>query len=187
MLSQVMPDVPTQLSGDPNRLRQIMVNLVGNAIKFTEKGEVSLRVEDDPESKAPGQLKFSVSDTGVGIPADKLKAVFEKFTQADSSVTRKYGGTGLGLAICKQLVELMGGRIWVRSTIGRGSTFQFTARLGVQAGVKPGVSAAAPASLTGIRPLIVDDNKTNRLIVKRMLAAWGAEAGEAPGGEDALA
>jgi two-component system sensor histidine kinase/response regulator len=186
MLAQVMPDVPAHLIGDPNRLRQILVNLIGNAIKFTEKGEVGLRIENDPQSKLPGALKFSVTDTGIGIPSDKVNAVFEKFTQADSSVTRKYGGTGLGLAICKQLVELMGGRIWVRSTLGRGSTFQFTTRLGVQTGVKPGASAP-PISLVGIRPLIVDDNETNRLIVKQMLASWGAEAAEAVGGQEALA
>jgi CheY-like chemotaxis protein len=181
-----MPDVPGQLIGDPNRLRQILVNLIGNAIKFTEKGEVGLRVENDPQSKLPGALKFSVADTGIGIPSEKLNAVFEKFTQADSSVTRKYGGTGLGLAICKQLAELMGGRIWVRSTLGRGSTFQFTARFGVQTGVKPGASTP-PISLVGIRPLIVDDNETNRLIVKQMLASWGAQAAEAVGGQEALA
>jgi two-component system sensor histidine kinase/response regulator len=186
MLAQVMPDIPTQLIGDPNRLRQILVNLVGNAIKFTEKGEVSLRVENDPQSKAPAALKFSVADTGIGIPSDKLKAVFEKFTQADSSVTRKYGGTGLGLAICKQLVELMGGRIWVRSTLGRGSTFQFTARFGIQVGVKPATGSSG-VSLAGLRPLIVDDNETNRLILKQMLASWGAAATETVGGPEALA
>jgi signal transduction histidine kinase len=129
----VAPDVAVDLIGDPNRLRQVLLNLIGNAIKFTQQGEVVLRVIQDPDVSEPGPLRFIVSDTGIGIPADKLDTVFERFVQADSSTTRKYGGTGLGLSISKRLVELMGGRIWVNSKEGAGSTFSFTARFAPQA------------------------------------------------------
>jgi signal transduction histidine kinase len=114
------------------RLRQILLNLIGNAIKFTERGEVALWVEHEPDASEPGLLRFSVSDTGIGIPQDKLDAIFESFTQVDSSTSRKYGGTGLGLAISKRLVELMGGRIWVESVADQGTTFYFTVRLKVR-------------------------------------------------------
>ena len=126
----VDPDVPATVIGDPARLGQIIVNLVGNATKFTEEGEIVLNVTvDEAESGEDVVLHFVVSDTGVGIPTDKLEMIFNAFTQADASTTRKYGGTGLGLAICTRLVALMGGRIWAESEVGKGSRFHFTARL----------------------------------------------------------
>src|SRR5271155_763099 len=124
----LMPDVPRQLAGDPLRMRQILNNLIGNAIKFTETGQVLLTVERDPTGDGPGALLFTVSDTGIGIAAEKLDAVFSDFTQADSSTTRHYGGSGLGLAIAKRLVGLMNGRIWIESKLGTGSAFYFTVR-----------------------------------------------------------
>ena len=136
-----------RLIGDPNRLRQVLLNLLGNAIKFTDKGEVVLRVIQEPVGDQPGALQFAISDTGIGIPAEKLPCIFGRFVQADASTTRKYGGTGLGLAISKRLVALMGGRIWVTSTEGVGSTFAFTARFDLQ-GSTPSVL------VTQIRPPI---------------------------------
>ena len=127
----LLPDVPRQLGGDPLRLRQILINLIGNAIKFTETGQVVLTVERDPAGDGPGALLFTVADTGIGIATGKLDAVFANFTQADSSTTRRYGGSGLGLAIAKRLVGLMEGRIWVESELGAGSVFHFTARFEV--------------------------------------------------------
>ena len=127
---RIMPDVPTNLRGDPNRLRQILTNLVGNAIKFTETGEVVLRVEREPSDSGSECLQFAISDTGIGIPKEKLARVFESFAQVDASTTRQYGGTGLGLTIAKYLVQLMGGRIWVKSKVGEGSTFYFSAPFG---------------------------------------------------------
>ena len=123
----IAPGVPVHLIGDPNRLRQVLINLLGNSIKFTEHGGLEVRVDFDPDDSRPGRLRFGIADTGIGIPEDKLGRIFESFSQADSSTTRKYGGTGLGLAISKQLVELMGGRIWVESQVGVGSVFYFTA------------------------------------------------------------
>ena len=132
MLAHVMPGVPPALVGDRLRLRQVLLNLIGNAVKFTETGQVLLTVERDRESAIRGHLHFSVADTGIGIAKDKLEEVFSNFTQADSSTTRKYGGSGLGLAIVRRLVALMGGRIWVESELGHGSVFHFTAHFQVQ-------------------------------------------------------
>ena len=183
---QVMADVPRDLVGDPHRLRQILLNLMGNALKFTMAGEVVLRVQNDPDARQPGALLFSVSDTGIGVPGDKLGIIFESFTQADSSTTRQYGGTGLGLAISKRLVELMGGRIWATSTVGQGSTFSFTAKFRVQE--EPKVrTLAPPAELQGVKALVVDDSATNRLVLKGILTAWGMQVVEAPNGVDGLA
>ena len=167
----IHPDVPDALVGDPLRLRQIVVNLVGNAIKFTERGEVVLRVQAEPRRNANAQLRFSVTDTGIGIPREKQAIIFEAFSQADSSTTRRYGGTGLGLAISAQLVELMGGRISVESQPGQGSTFHFTALFEVQ---QPG-REKPPArwrTLTDLPVLIVDDNATNRLILEEVFTNW---------------
>ena len=179
------PDVPCNLLGDPKRLHQILVNLIGNAVKFTERGEVVLRVENDPVSKEPGVLRFSVADTGTGIPADKLDRIFERFTQVHPSLTRKYGGTGLGLAISKQLVELMGGRIWAESTIGQGSTFYFTARFGVQS--EPKWHRPLPLEdLRGLKTLVVDDKATNRLILREILTDWDAMVTELESAQEVL-
>ncbi len=167
----IHPDAPDMLRGDPLRLRQIVVNLVGNAIKFTEHGEVVLRVKTDSNHKGNVELRFSVSDTGIGIPAEKKAVIFEAFSQADSSTTRRYGGTGLGLAISAQLVELMGGSISVESEPGRGSTFNFTAIFEVQ---QPGTEKpTAPwRTLTDLPVLIVDDNATNRRILEDVFTNW---------------
>jgi PAS domain S-box-containing protein len=191
LVTHVLPDVPRRLIGDPLRLRQIFINLLGNAIKFTECGEIVLTVERAGDAQPGGDdrslvpLRFSVRDTGVGIAADKLGTIFESFSQADSSTTRKYGGSGLGLAIVVRLVELMGGAIEVESELGKGSTFHFTASFGMldspQSEVEP------RADLASLRILIVDDNATNRLILREMLASRGVVVGAASGGEAALA
>ncbi|MGO9612311.1 MAG: response regulator [Dissulfurispiraceae bacterium] len=168
----IPPDVPDAVVGDPGRLRQIIVNLVGNAIKFTEKGEVVVSISRETESEDEASLHFAISDTGIGIPPEKQLTIFEAFSQADASTTRRYGGTGLGLTISSRLVEMMGGRIWVESKGGKGSTFHFTARLGIQ---KDFVIRQLPEkleNLDGLRVLIVDDNATNRRILEEMLKNW---------------
>ena len=182
---RVMPDIATNLRGDPTRLRQVLMNLVGNAIKFTEKGEVVLRVEREPGSNQAGRLQFAVSDTGIGIPEEKLSQVFGTFTQLDSSTSRKYGGSGLGLAIAKYFVERMGGRIWVESKASIGSTFYFTAQFGASR-ESTTVRSSQRLDLKGLRTLIVDDNATNRLILAEALAGWGALLTTAEDGEQAL-
>jgi signal transduction histidine kinase/FixJ family two-component response regulator len=166
--SEIAADVPLWLSGDPVRLRQVLINLLGNALKFTEKGDLIVRIGRDPEGNDPASLLVGVSDTGIGIPQDKLETIFESFSQADSSTTRRYGGTGLGLSISKKLVEAMGGRIWVESTVGTGSTFYFTAKLGVaeartEAAGKP--VAAAAATRAPLRILVADDSEDNRFVI----------------------
>jgi two-component system, sensor histidine kinase and response regulator len=184
LICQIMPDVPAGLTGDPGRLQQVLVNLIGNAIKFTEKGEIVLNIENDPEAKEPGSLLFSVSDTGIGIPREKLNIIFDTFTQSDSSITRKYGGTGLGLAISKRLVELMGGHMRVESEVGKRSIFYFTVQFGTQTESKQQMSLAV--NLKGVRTLVVDDNATNRLILMKILIGWGASATEIEDGEHGL-
>jgi two-component system sensor histidine kinase/response regulator len=183
----LLPDVPRQLGGDPLRLRQILINLIGNAIKFTEAGQVVLTVERDPAGDGPSALLFSVSDTGIGIAADKLDAVFSNFTQADSSTTRRYGGSGLGLAIAKRLVGLMNGRIWVESELGTGSAFHFTTRFEIGSAQLTLEPSTVTLMLSGIRALVVDDNATNRLILREMLTSRGAEVSEAEDGPQGLA
>jgi CheY-like chemotaxis protein/anti-sigma regulatory factor (Ser/Thr protein kinase) len=164
-------DVPDALIGDPGRLRQVMLNLIGNALKFTEKGEIVLEAALEGKSEAEAYLHFTIQDTGIGIPAEKQQAIFEPFAQADGSTTRKYGGTGLGLTISSQLVDMMGGRIWVESEPGRGSTFHFTVRLRIQSTpvVRP---LAPPTGLRAMPVLVVDDNATNRRILKDLLRNW---------------
>jgi two-component system, sensor histidine kinase and response regulator len=186
LLAHVMPDVPIQLVGDRLRLRQILFNLIGNAVKFTEKGQVLLTVERDRESTAAGQLHFFVADTGIGIPKAKLEDVFSNFTQADSSTTRNYGGSGLGLAIVRRLVALMGGRVWVESQLGHGSTFHFTAQFQVRTDAPIERRPNLTVMLSGVRALVVDDNFSNRLILREMLASRGAEVDEAEDGPSAL-
>ncbi len=180
---QVRPDVPDGIIGDPGRLRQIIVNLVGNAIKFTDKGEVVVQVQTKTRAGSHTTLHFSVADTGVGIPPERQEHVFEAFTQADSSTTRKYGGTGLGLAISTQLVELMGGRIWIESVLGRGSTFHFTAKFDIQAVRAPVKDVHA---LQGLPVLVVDDNATNRRILEEILGNWRMTPTVVDGGRAAL-
>lgn len=165
--------VPVHLIGDSNRLRQVIINLLGNGIKFTEQGSLSVSVEPDPDDPRPGCLRFGVTDTGIGIPQDKLGRIFESFAQADSSTTRKYGGTGLGLNISKQLVELMAGRIWVESQVGSGSTFYFTVKLGVdqdQSERRPTEQAKSSIGelermADGLRILLADDSADNRFLI----------------------
>ena len=181
---RLKPDVPIALIGDPNRLRQVLVNLMGNAVKFTEHGQVVLTIENDPEQLGtPGALRFTIADTGIGISEDKREAIFGEFTQADPSTTRKYGGTGLGLTISRRLVDLMGGRISVESELGRGSQFHFNVRLPVQSHPR----AVPQINLEGQRVLVVDDNDTNRLILDETLSAWGMNVTLAKSAEVALA
>ncbi|MHB8655159.1 MAG: PAS domain S-box protein [Terriglobia bacterium] len=181
------PEVPRVLSGDPVRLRQIVINLVGNAIKFTERGEVVVRVEPESKTVSTIVLHYSVSDTGIGIPADKQQLIFEAFSQSDSSTTRKYGGTGLGLAISARLVRMMGGRIWVESEPGRGSTFHFTVPFEIPKEMAATPVVLEPISLRGQCVLVVDDNATNRRILGEMLTNWHMKPTMAESGLQALA
>ncbi len=183
--SVVEPGVPVLLEGDPGRLRQVLSNLMGNAIKFTHEGEVAIRVSVESETETHALLKFVVSDTGIGIPSDKLDSLFERFSQVDASTTRQYGGTGLGLAISRQLVELMEGEIGVSSTPGLGSDFWFTVRLGLQApGSGSGVSV--PEDLSGVRVLVVDDNPTSREVLVSSLRGWAMRVEAVASGQVAL-
>jgi len=180
------PDVPDRLVGDPGRLRQILLNLLGNAIKFTERGEVTLRVDVENQQDPEIGLRFAICDTGIGIPEDKLQSIFSPFTQADGSTTRYYGGTGLGSTIARQLVELMGGTIRVESEVGKGSIFTFTVRMGIQEHPEVISSSADLSVLAKMRVLIVDDNRTNLLILKRTFEHWNSRVGTAENGESAL-
>ena len=182
----VLPDVPDGLQGDPTRIRQIVVNLLGNAMKFTSHGEVVIKVEVQDESENEVELHFAVSDTGIGIPLEKQQLIFEAFTQTDSSTTRKYGGTGLGLAISSRLVNRMGGKIWVESEPGRGSTFHFTTRFELQKISSRKYAPLGAESLWGLRVLLVDDNATNRRILQEMLLAWRMNPQLAESGLEAL-
>ena len=193
------PDIPVNLIGDALRLRQIFVNLLGNAIKFTGKGAVDLNIDfvneektetfKDDDEKRNVRLLFSIRDTGIGIPQDKIKNIFESFTQADSSTTREYGGTGLGLTICERMIDLMGGNIWVESEMGKGSTFHFTAEFGIKEDsvkyIEPG--EIEDLKIQGLKTLVVDDIATNRLILREFLTLWGAKVVEAEDGKEALA
>ena len=186
LLYRIDPEVPEFFVGDVGRLRQVVVNLVGNAIKFTDEGEVVVDITCESGNETAAQLCFSVRDTGIGIEADKQMAVFGEFEQADGSTTRRYGGTGLGLTITQRLVELMGGRIELESEVGRGSTFRF--HLTLERAEKPVRKDEAPQRhLQGIRVLIVDDNSTNRLILSEMLRSRGLEPVSVAGVDDALA
>src|SRR6201997_3100955 len=184
----VAQEVPDALVGDSERLRRIVVNLVGNAIKFTENGEVVLNASVESRTNEDVVLHFSVTDTGIGIPREKQKAIFEAFAQGDASTTRKYGGTGLGLSISSQLSEWMGGRIWLESEPGRGSAFHFTVRLGLQASANA-EQAAVPVKLLDLPVLVVDDNSTSRKILEEMLTNWKMKpvaAGSGPAALEAL-
>jgi two-component system, sensor histidine kinase and response regulator len=169
---EIEPNVPDALVGDPGRLRQIVLNLVGNAIKFTEQGEVVLSARSSTHVGDDLELRFTVADTGIGISREKQSAIFEAFRQADGSMTRKYGGTGLGLTISSRLVDLMGGRIWVESELGEGSRFHFTANFKMQKSATRTVVPRDPETLHDMRVLVVDDNATNRQILVKMLETW---------------
>ena len=184
---EIRSDVPDDLVGDTGRIGQILVNLVGNAIKFTEQGEVAVRVEAENVTADTVTLRVAVQDTGIGIAPDKSRLIFDAFAQADASTTRRFGGTGLGLAICRRLVERMGGRIWLDSELGRGSTFQFTLSLERARVPVPRLVAAPPQALQGLAVLAADDNATNRRLLEAILTAWGVAATIVSDGRSALA
>jgi len=171
--------------GDPTRLRQVIINLIANALKFTHKGEVLLDVERQPADSHSVLLHFRCRDTGIGIPAEKQRVIFDSFSQVDSSITRKFGGTGLGLAISSRLVHLMSGNIWVESELNRGSTFHFTTRLQLPA--QHLAEPSPPASLQNVPVLIVDDNDTNRRLLQETVSAWGMKPFLASSGAEGLA
>ena len=186
LLCEIAPEVPEAVNGDSSRLRQIIVNLVGNAIKFTEQGEVALRVSIAGEEGQDRIVRFCVSDTGIGIPVEKQNLIFDPFAQADTSTTRKYDGTGLGLTISARLVAMMGGRLWVQSQPEKGSQFYFTTKL-KSSEKKPEIGTIAPPEiLRGVKVLIVDDNRTNQRIVQGMLNRWEMQSTVVSGGEAAL-
>jgi two-component system sensor histidine kinase/response regulator len=187
LLCDIAPEVPELVEGDPGRLRQIILNLVGNAIKFTHHGDVMLKLELESEERDTRVIRFTVADTGIGIPAGKQLSIFSPFTQADSSTTRNYGGTGLGLSISAYLVSMMGGRIWLDSEEGKGTQFHFTARLKILDKL-PELGLNVPLhALNGMRILVVDDHRTNRRIIEGILKRWGAQTTDADGGRAALA
>src|SRR5262249_32274370 len=165
--------------------RQVVVNLVGNAIKFTKKGEVAVTVECQAQEQEVVTLHFTVNDTGIGIPPEKQKLIFEAFSQADNSTTRQYGGTGLVLTISSRLVQMMGGEIWLESETGKGTRFHFTVRLGVGEQA-PQTDAPWVENLRGLKVLVVDDNRTNQRILEEMLGRWGMRPFSAQSGKEAL-
>jgi two-component system, sensor histidine kinase and response regulator len=184
LIYDVRPEVPSQIIGDPGRLRQILVNLVGNAIKFTSKGEVLVEIDRVTESGETLELHFRVTDTGTGVPLEKQQIIFQPFSQADTSTTRHFGGTGLGLAICTQLVKLMQGRIWLESEPGKGSTFHFTAKF-----LRASIETPSPMPVTELQDvpvLLVDDNATNRKILGEVTQNWGMKPSAVENGAAAL-
>ncbi len=180
------PEVPSLLTGDPGRLRQILVNLVNNAVKFTEEGDIFVRADLENEDDQKACVRFTVKDSGIGIPGEKVDILFDSFSQVDASTTRKYGGTGLGLAISKKLAEAMGGGIGVESRLDEGSTFWFTVVFDKQASPAPKPIKEKLKDIRKERILIVDDNKNNRLLLTEQFTSWGCRSGEAPGSREAL-
>jgi two-component system sensor histidine kinase/response regulator len=188
LLFELAAEVPEAVRGDSGRLRQIVVNLVGNAIKFTSDGEVALAVKALETEGEQCLLQFTVSDTGIGIPLEKQELIFEPFAQADTSTTRKYGGTGLGLTISTRLVRMMGGKLWVESAPDRGTRFHFTTWVGIaRSQTDPIRTIAKPEMIRGVKVLVVDDNHTNRGILQRMLQQWGMKSTAVEGADEALA
>ncbi len=187
LICDIDPHVPNYLKGDPGRLRQIITNLAGNSVKFTHQGEIVIAARLDSESEESVVIKFEIKDTGIGIPANRIDALFSPFTQVDGSTTRKYGGTGLGLAICKQLTELMGGNIGIISEEGKGSTFWFTAKFEKQTEIAQISEVLKRTELTGTKVLVVDDNATNRLLMIALLKHWGCPHETAAEAESGLA
>src|SRR5258708_3628566 len=184
LVVQYPPSLPHHFIGDAGRIRQVVTNLAGNAVKFTATGHVLIAVACEGKDDNNAEVRVSVTDTGIGIPQDRIGTLFEKFIQVDSSTTRRYGGTGLGLAISKQLIELMGGSIHVESRLGNGSTFWFVLRLPLDA--QPNPVAAPVVDLAGLRVLIVDDNEVNRRVVHEQISSWGMRNGSFASGEEAL-
>jgi CheY-like chemotaxis protein len=187
LLCEIAPEVPEVVRGDSGRLRQIVTNLVGNAVKFTNEGEVTMKVEVKAQIDDNRILQFTVSDTGIGIPQEKQALIFDPFSQADTSTTRKYGGTGLGLTISARLIELMGGKIRLESEVGRGAHFFFTVQMKSSDMPIAVGSVAPPEILRGVKVLVVDDNRTNRRILDGMLKRWEMRPILVEGGEEALA
>jgi two-component system, sensor histidine kinase and response regulator len=186
LILQIGGDVPERVTGDPGRLRQILINLVGNAVKFTHQGEILVAVQRNPRANHGLEIQFNIADTGIGVPAEKHSVIFEAFAQADGATTRHYGGTGLGLAISAQLAGLMGGRIWVESAMGQGSTFSFTVRFGVAPAAQTIAVKSMDDELLHLPVLIVDDNATNRRILVEMAHGWGMQPSAAESGPEAL-
>jgi two-component system sensor histidine kinase/response regulator len=186
LLCEIAPSVPDVVRGDSNRLRQVVINLIGNAIKFTQQGEVALNIQVEAEEGDTRVIHFIVSDTGIGIAPEKQKLIFQPFSQADSSTTRKFGGTGLGLTISKRLVGLMDGNMWVESEVGRGTQFHFTVRFKTSEKPIEVGTVASPETLRGAKVLIVDDNRTNRRILEGMLKRWEMNSTSVEAGEEAL-
>jgi two-component system sensor histidine kinase/response regulator len=186
LICEIPPGHPTKLIGDPGRLRQILINLAGNAVKFTEVGEVVVSVAESSQTGDEIVLHFTIADTGIGIPAEKQRIIFDVFAQADSSMTRKYGGTGLGLAISSQLVDLLSGRIWVESEVGKGSRFHFTAQFRVNNAAPESQPIPAPLDGEGLSLLVVEDGPTSRRVLGELASAWGLKVQEAEGADAAI-
>jgi two-component system sensor histidine kinase/response regulator len=186
LFSVIAPDVPPRLRGDPGRLRQILTNLIGNALKFTSKGEVVVRISQGSEAGTHAEVRFEVEDSGIGIPLEAQRRLFQAFSQADGSTTRKYGGTGLGLTIAMQLVTLMNGEIGLRSELGKGSTFWFNVQLEKQTG-QPEARRVSARDHLPVRVLVVDDSHLSRQILSDQIAGWNVQAGSAASGNEALA
>ena len=186
LLSDIPGSVPEQVRGDPTRLRQVLTNLVGNAVKFTHEGEVVVSARVVAEQKGNATIRFAVRDTGIGIPEEQRESIFQAFNQADLSMTRKYGGTGLGLTIARRLVEMMGGTLELKSEVGRGSEFSFSTTLAVDVALPAPLPALDAVSLSGIRMLVVDDNQSNRRVVRGLLSAGGVTVEEAASADEGL-